>query len=63
MGHAIACGQYRYMEWRHRKSGQVLTHELYDHAVDPTENENVADAPGMEATVERMSQIVDKGQR
>lgn len=62
MGYTIACGQYRYTEWTHRKSGQVLARELYDHAVDPAENENIVNAPGMEATVERMSQILDKGQ-
>lgn len=62
MGYTIACGRYRYTEWTRRQSGQVLARELYDHAVDPAENENIAEAAGMEATVERMSRILDKGQ-
>jgi len=62
MGYTIASGQYRYTEWTRRKTGQVLARELYDHAVDPAENHNIAEAPAMRATVERLSKILDKGQ-
>ncbi len=36
--------RHRYVEWRD-KSGQVVARELYDHVLDPQENQNVADKP------------------
>ena len=35
-------GTARYTEWRDWKTGQLLAREVYDHAVDPGENHNVA---------------------
>jgi iduronate 2-sulfatase len=42
MGTAMRTERYRYVEWR-AKSGRITARELYDHAADPGENENVAD--------------------
>ncbi len=45
MGHAMRTDRHRFVEWRDRKSGQPLTHELYDHESDPAENQNIANRP------------------
>jgi iduronate 2-sulfatase len=42
MGYAMRTDRYRYVEWRDRKSSEVVARELYDHENDPAENENVA---------------------
>ncbi|MCX7887380.1 MAG: sulfatase [Verrucomicrobiae bacterium] len=40
-GTAMRTERYRYVEWRD-KQGRLVATELYDHATDPEENENVA---------------------
>jgi len=45
MGYAMRTDRYRFVEWRDRKSGQPLTHELYDHQSDLAENQNIANRP------------------
>ena len=41
-GYAIRTDRYRYIEWRHNESDEVLTRELYDHNNDPLESNNIA---------------------
>ena len=41
LGTAMRTDRWRYVEWRDRQ-GKLLDRELYDHATDPQENENVA---------------------
>lgn len=43
MGYSMRTDRYRYIEWQDRRSRKVVATELYDHNVDPQENENVAD--------------------
>jgi arylsulfatase A-like enzyme len=43
-GVAMRTDRYRYVEWRDKK-GELVSRELYDHATDPQENQNVADRP------------------
>jgi arylsulfatase A-like enzyme len=43
MGYSMRTDRWRYTEWIHRKSGQVIARELYDHENDPAENQNVAE--------------------
>ncbi len=43
-GVAMRTDRYRYVEWRDKK-GALVARELYDHASDPQENQNVADKP------------------
>lgn len=42
MGYAMRTDRHRYVEWRDRKSGEVVAQELYDHHSDPAENQNIA---------------------
>ena len=43
IGNAIRTNNWRYVEWRDLKDGQVKHRELYDHRADPGENLNVAE--------------------
>jgi arylsulfatase A-like enzyme len=52
-GVAMRTDRYRYVEWRD-KSGQLVARELYDHAADPQENQNVADQPENAALLEQL---------
>jgi iduronate 2-sulfatase len=61
MGHTLRCGDYRYTEWIHRKTGQVAARELYDHRQGPVASKNLADDPSYAETVERLSQLLDHG--
>jgi len=45
MGRAMRTDRYRYIEWRDVIDGTLVATELYDHASDPQENENVAGGP------------------
>ena len=42
MGYSVRTAQYRYVEWVERSTGRVLANELYDHAADPHETQNLA---------------------
>lgn len=41
-GRSIRTDRFRYVEWRDQDSGSVVARELYDHAIDPGENVNLA---------------------
>lgn len=45
MGYAMRTERYRYIEWLDAESGEVVVRELYDHANDAAENENIAARP------------------
>lgn len=42
MGYAMRTDRYRYIEWLDAVDGQIAARELYDHATDAQENENLA---------------------
>jgi iduronate 2-sulfatase len=42
MGYSVRTAQYRYVQWVERATGRVLANELYDHAADPHETQNLA---------------------
>jgi len=61
IGYAMKTDRYRYIEWKHTRSGKVKARELYDHKIDPQENINVIDDPDYIKIVKEMKQLMDKG--
>jgi iduronate 2-sulfatase len=59
-GTAIRTDRYRYVEWTD-KQGKIIARELYDHANDPQENENVADRPENAAVIADLSRQLKAG--
>jgi len=53
-GIAMRTDRYRYVEWRNKK-GEIVARELYDHQIDPQENENVAGVPVNAPVMERLA--------
>jgi len=53
-GTAMRTERYCYVEWTDKR-GRVVARELYDHATDPQENENVADNPQSARLLEALS--------
>lgn len=60
-GYSVATDRYRYIEWTRNKTKEVLARELYDHKVDPEENNNIADNPESKKTVEELSAMLEGG--
>ena len=54
--------RHRYVEWRN-KSGELVDRELYDHANDPQENENIAGQPEQAKLLEELAAQLDAGRR
>jgi arylsulfatase A-like enzyme len=61
MGYAMKTDRYRYVEWRQRQTGEVVTRELYDHETDPAENQNVAGLEQNRELLERLAAQLDAG--
>ncbi|MFW6188890.1 MAG: sulfatase [Planctomycetota bacterium] len=62
-GYAIRTDRYRYIEWRHKKSGKVDEVELYDHEADPLESDSIEDEPGADELMKRLSEKLHRGWR
>ncbi len=56
MGYAMRTDRYRYVEWFDAVRGEVVARELYDHASDSEENENVAEHPERAALITHLSE-------
>jgi arylsulfatase A-like enzyme len=63
MGYSMRTKDFRYTEWKNRKTGEVLARELYDHRKDPQENVNAAGLPEYEQDVRRLSAMLKRGWR
>lgn len=63
MGYSMRTDRYRYTEWIHRKTGEVVARELYDHEADPGENVNVAVLPENRGLVGKLSEMLHAGWR
>jgi arylsulfatase A-like enzyme len=64
MGYSIRTDRYRFIDWVNRKNPeQVLAVELYDHANDPAENENIAGDPANSRLVENLRAQLRAGWR
>jgi iduronate 2-sulfatase len=61
MGYAVRTDRYRYVEWREWATKKVVARELYDHQGDPKEMVNVAARKEHEATVTKLSKLLDAG--
>ena len=55
MGYAMRTDRYRYVEWLDARSGEISARELYDHANDAAENENIAQRPEHSALLDQLS--------
>lgn len=45
MGYVVHSKNFGYTEWIQLETGRVLARELYDYAIDPNENNNIAENP------------------
>jgi len=61
MGYSMRTEQYRYTEWQHRNTGEVVAAELYDHQADPQENVNLAAGGERKELVARLSKQLKAG--
>ncbi|VGO15411.1 Choline-sulfatase [Pontiella desulfatans] len=59
-GDSIRTARYLYTEWRN-KQGEIVAGMLYDHKVDPDENNNVAGHPEYADVVKRLSRELKAG--
>ncbi len=60
-GYSIKTDRYRYTEWIRNKTGDILARELYDHNIDPDENENVANDMNYKDIIKKMNEKLDGG--
>jgi arylsulfatase A-like enzyme len=61
MGHAMRTERYRYIEWVDFKTNKVKARELYDHKIDPSENNNIADDPEYSKIVKKLHKQMKAG--
>lgn len=59
MGRSIRTKRYRYTQWS--KGTEVKARELYDHAVDPGENRNIANDPKNRTLVHQLQDQLQRG--
>lgn len=52
MGYSVRTARVRYTEWRDWETREVLARELYEHAADPGETRNLAEADSLRDVVE-----------
>ncbi|WP_395753236.1 sulfatase-like hydrolase/transferase [Prosthecobacter sp.] len=55
MGYAMRTDRHRYIEWLDLSSREIVAQELYDHTVDPDENENIATRPDQAALLAQLN--------
>ncbi len=65
MGYSIRSDRFRYTQWRRVDSDEIVAEELYDHATDPGETENLANSSDATTAVAdhamMLAGIVDNG--
>ena len=60
LGYSVRTDRFRYTEWRHVKTGELLDKELYDHKKDPEENKNVIDDEIYESNLPKLEKLIKK---
>lgn len=58
MGYTVHTTSFGYTEWIEIKTGNILARELYDYAIDPAENTNLADNPKYTRQVSGLSKQI-----
>ncbi len=61
MGRSVRSQRYRYTEWRDAATDALVATELYDHAQDPLETVNIADAPDSAAALAECQRLYQLG--
>ena len=61
MGYAVRTENYRYVQWKDWKSGEILEEELYDHRSDPNEMTNIAMELNQAASLYQHRKILELG--
>lgn len=61
MGYAVRTERYRYVQWRQWGSQNIVARELYDHAADPLESQNIAGQPELAQTVKELAMMLESG--
>jgi len=60
-GRAMRTARFRLVRWTPMRGGGKPVFELFDHAVDPLENRNVAEDPTYRAIFERLRERMNRG--
>lgn len=60
-GLSMRTDRYRFTKWTNHKTGKVLDLELYDHFVDPQENENIAHDPQNKKLLSKLETLMRDG--
>lgn len=63
MGYSIRTDRYQYVEWMNWETKEYVAYELYDHEIDPQQNNNIAGLPQNEQIVKRLSAQLKAGWR
>lgn len=61
IGFSIKTDRYRYTEWVQQSTGTVMETDLFDHMVDPDENNSIAHLDEHKKIIEQLSKLLDKG--
>jgi len=61
LGYTVQTDRYRYTEWIRESTGELLARDLFDHQTDPNENNSVANDPGNEKLMKKLSDLLDRG--
>ncbi len=61
MGYAVRTDNFRYVQWKDWKSGEILEEELYDQSADPHEMHNIAKNEKQAATLFQHRRILEAG--
>ena len=62
MGYTVQTQRYRYTEWIRKSTGEVMARDLFDHQTDPGENFGIANHPGNEELMQKLSNLLNKGE-
>lgn len=60
MGHAVKTDHFRYVQWKHTKSGQIEAEDFFDHRTDPGETRNLAKDTAFAEDLKHHQQLVEE---